>query len=285
MTRPDRPGGLEAYRRVFSRSKGLSVPDPDPDPDPNPNPGPVPDSSGPELAGAMTKDPSPYSNGPLRTTTPTTNLPPTFPSPFNTRAEDAPRSPGDTAHLVPSTSSLEPPQVPGLVVSDYDSRGDWNLQYPYRRDQVDNAPPRTFDDIRRASTSQNRDIGDDQDQDQHLGINVPADDAYSEASSRFRAKRSQYATSRSWRKDRGGYGSDSDKEDKGGVQDAEDEAYDTDLDSLASQGGIRKPREHARKLWKWKSLVANRYEHMLLECIVNIGTFCCSPNLTSHLTL
>lgn len=267
MTRPDRPGGLKAYQRVFLRSKGLFVPDPDPHGAPTPAPD---ESGGPEPA-----------VDPLTVLTPPPGLgtPPTTPGPPFT---------GDAANLSPPTFSLTPPEPPTLVIGDYDgeTRG---LIPPYRREDANNRPPRTFDDIRRASTSQNRGDVDDEN-DQHLGINIAVDDAYSEASSRFRAKRSQYAASRSWRRGRGGGGgdgSDSDKSDKV-ANDGEDEAYDTDLDSQASQGGIRKPREHARKLWKWKSLVANRYEHMLLECIVNIGTswptFCLlqQPLLNHH---
>ncbi|KAI0383904.1 P-loop containing nucleoside triphosphate hydrolase protein [Hypomontagnella monticulosa] len=185
------------------------------------------------------------------------------PEPADSPAEVKLPPPKSTTTRTPPSASPAFPQSPEIIICDAQGR----LIPRYRLD--DNVPPRSFDDIRRASTSQNNDNGNENDQ--HLGVNVVVDDAYSEASSRFRAKRSQYAASRSWRKAPGGYGSDSDKEGKG-AKDGEDEAYDTDLDSQASQGGVRRPREHARKMWKWKSLVANRYEHMLLECIVNIDS-------------
>jgi hypothetical protein len=258
MTQPDRsmdPYGLGLYQRVFRRSKGFPVQDP------------VADSSGLELADSTIEVPSPYwnPNGPPRAT-PTANPAINFHSPFETQANNLPPSPADaTTARIPPPVSPASPQSPKVAI--YNAQG--GLIPPCRLDDANNAPPRSFDDIRRASTSQNNLSSNENDL--HLGINVVVDDAYSEASSRFRVKRSQYAASRSWRKAPGGYGSDSDKENKG-AKDGEDEAYDTDLDSQVSQGGVRRPREHARKMWKWKSLAANRYEHMLLECIVNIGT-------------
>ncbi|SPO02596.1 uncharacterized protein DNG_05269 [Cephalotrichum gorgonifer] len=258
MTRPDRTVdayALALYQRVFLRSKGLSVPDP------------VASDSGIKPVDAMIEVPGPYwsPNDPPRPV-PTPSPIPDSHTPPETQANNRHQPPADatTAQTPPPASPISP-QSPKVVI--YDAEG--GLAPPCRLDEANNRPPRSFDDIRRASTSQNN--VDDGENDLHLGINVIVDDAYSEASSRFRAKRSQYAASRSWRNTRGGYGSDSDKEDKG-AKDGEDEAYDTDLDSQASEGGIRRPREHARKMWKWKSLVANRYEHMLLECIVNIGT-------------
>lgn len=257
MTRSDRPAnshGLRLYQRVYLRSKGLAVPDP------------VANDSSLEPEDSTTEVPSPHQNpdeppGATATANPTSN----FHSPFRTQIDDLPPSTAAaTTARTPPPASPASPQSPQVAI--YDDQG--GLIPPCRLDDANNAPPRSFDDIRRASTSQNNENGNENDL--HLGINVVVDDAYSEASSRFKAKRSQYAASRSWRKTPGGYGSDSDKEDKG-AKGGEDEAYDTDLDSQASQGGARRPREHARKMWKWKSLVANRYEHMLLECIVNIG--------------
>lgn len=234
---PDDPQGLGPYLRVYMRSKGVSVPDPEVD-----NNGAVPAESTTQV--------------PRQKPTPTPNPTPNFHSPFESH--------------VPSADATAT-QGPQLIV--HDAQG--GLISPCRLDNVHNAPPRSFDDIRRASTWRNNDNDNDNDNenknDMHLGINVLVDDAYSEASSRFRAKRSQFASSRSWRKAPGGFGSDSDEEKKG-VKDGEGEAWDTDLDSQASQGGVRRPREHARKMWKWKALVANRYEYMFLECIVNIGT-------------
>jgi len=249
MTRPD---GLERYRRVFQRSRGINVPDP------------VTNDGGPEPDDSTTNVPGPQwgPNEPPGTT-PTPNPPFIFRSPFEHQAHNPPPSPSPTPADALTAAQAPPPQF--LY---YDAQG--GLTTPRPVDETKNAPPRSFDDIRRASTSQNNE--DANKDDQHLGIHQMVDDAYSEASLRFKAKRSQYAASRSWRKAGGAYGSDSDRDDKG-AKDGEDEAYDTDLDSQASQGGVRRPREHTRKMWKWKSLVANRYEHMLLECIVNIGTW------------
>ncbi|KFA78367.1 hypothetical protein S40288_09969 [Stachybotrys chartarum IBT 40288] len=248
MTKPNTndPSGLGPYLRAFLRAQGISVQDP------------VTNDRGPKAAESTAEVSSP--DEPSASKYPT----PSFHPPFESQAHNLPTLPADAKSAqTPDPGSPTSPMTPEVVI--YDAQG--GLIPPRRRDADENVPPRSFDDIRRASTSMNNRNEDDQ----HLGINVVVDDAYSEASSRFRSKRSQYATSRSWRKAPGGYGSDSDKGEKG-AKDGEDEAYDSDLDSQASQGGIRRPREHARKMWKWKSLVANRYEHMLLECIVNIDS-------------
>ncbi|KAK3298921.1 P-loop containing nucleoside triphosphate hydrolase protein [Chaetomium fimeti] len=244
---------LEPYRRVFLRSRGISVPDP------------VANGSGPEPVDSTTAvpallspnwSPNPGRNeppGPIPTPNPTFS----FCSTSENQEHNSAPPPADA-----TTAQTSPPEF--LY---YDPEGDKTTLHPL--DQTHHAVPRSFDDIRRASTSQNNVDGNNDNS--HLDVNVNADDAFSVATSRFKAKRSQYAASRSWRKAPGGYGSDSDNENKGG-KDGEDEAYDTDLDSQASQIGVRRPREHARKMWKWKSLVANRYEHMFLECIVNIDS-------------
>ncbi|KAK0613659.1 P-loop containing nucleoside triphosphate hydrolase protein [Immersiella caudata] len=242
-----RPDGLERYRRVFLRSRGVAVSE-----------DPVANGSGAALDHSTPKGPGLQPPGPTSLTPdPQSVFGPSFEAPRNPAPSPAPRQAD-----APNTAQAPVPQF--LF---HDAQGD--LATPRPVDETKNAPPRTFEDIRRASTSQNN---EDANKDElHLGIQVNVDDAYSEASLRFKAKRSQYAASRSWRRGGGAYGSDSDKDNKG-ARDDEGEAYDTDLDSQASQGGVRRPREHARKMWKWKALVANRYEHMLLECIVNIDT-------------
>ncbi|RSM05283.1 hypothetical protein CDV31_009681 [Fusarium ambrosium] len=149
----------------------------------------------------------------------------------------------------------ETTQLPKITV--HDTKG--NLTVPTHLGR-DTAPPKSFSEIGESSTSQNNE--------QNQAKEIEIDDVHSMASSRFQAWQSQYG-SPSWARNQG-HGSDSDKDDKVAAGGADDEPWDSDLDSQASKKGDRPPREHARKMWKWRSLAANRFEHMLLECIVNI---------------
>lgn len=135
---------------------------------------------------------------------------------------------------------------------------------PTIRAQDDLAPPRSFNDISKNSTSQNNE--------HQLEIENLADDAYSEAEQSFVENQSRRGRP-SWFRRRPGYDSDSEKSEKaGGKADPDDEAYDSDLVSEPDGGGTKQvAREHAKKMRKWSALATNRFENMLLECIVNTG--------------
>ncbi|KAK5655530.1 hypothetical protein OQA88_5461 [Cercophora sp. LCS_1] len=135
---------------------------------------------------------------------------------------------------------------------------------PTIRAQDNLAPPRSFNDISKNSTSQNNE--------HQLEIANLADDAYSEAEQSFVENQSRRGRP-SWFRRRPGYDSDSEKSEKVGAKaDPDDEAYDSDLVSEADAAGTRQvAREHAKKMRKWSALATNRFENMLLECIVNTG--------------
>jgi hypothetical protein len=130
---------------------------------------------------------------------------------------------------------------------------------PWRTGQ-DMAAPKSFDDIRKNSTSQNNLL--------NVKENLRLADDWSEAEVSFENNKGRRGPP-SWLPKRRGDGGDSSDDDKP-AHDPNDEAYDSDLVTEAS-GEIRIVREHAKKMRKWRALATGRFENMLLECIVNIG--------------
>jgi len=128
----------------------------------------------------------------------------------------------------------------------------------------DMAEPRSFDDIRRNSTSQNNLL--------NVKESIRLTDDWSEAEVSYANSRSMRGPP-SWRSKRGdGDGDGGDSSD--GVKpamDPNDEFYDSDLVTEAS-GEVRIVRVHAKKMRKWRASATGRFETMLLECIVNTGT-------------
>ncbi|KAK4068307.1 uncharacterized protein Triagg1_7550 [Trichoderma aggressivum f. europaeum] len=66
----------------------------------------------------------------------------------------------------------------------------------------------------------------------------------------------------------GEYNDDSDADDAKDPHNADDDVYDSDLDSQRSQPN-RTKREHHKKMREWRSKATTRFEKMLLDCIVN----------------
>ncbi|KAK4158466.1 putative mitochondrial AAA [Chaetomidium leptoderma] len=150
------------------------------------------------------------------------------------------------------------PGVPKILVLDENSE----LITPVRLGES-LEPPKSFAEIDRRRASQNDDL--------EVEIANLVDDAYSEAEQSFMETQSRRGRP-SWYRKRAGYESDSEKGDKGPKPDPNDETYDSDLDSETSrdrEGVRRATREHAKKMRVFRSLATNRFENMLLECIVN----------------
>ncbi|KAK3345923.1 P-loop containing nucleoside triphosphate hydrolase protein [Lasiosphaeria hispida] len=227
--------GFAAYRRAFLKSqKGLDVAEEEQVPPPSDN----------------LRDGDSNQNHPAR-------------DPFGDSGLEPPAAAGPGSgsrdNSRPNTRiQVVVPPVPKIQVF-----GEHSELIPTIRAQDDHAPPRSFDEIGRNSTSQNNE--------HQLEIANLADDAYSEAEQSFVEKQSRRGRP-SWFRKRPGYDSDSDKSEKVGAKgDPDDEAYDSDLVSeLEAPGGTRHvAREHTKKMRKWSALATNRFENMLLECIVN----------------
>ncbi|GAP90245.1 putative mitochondrial AAA [Rosellinia necatrix] len=131
---------------------------------------------------------------------------------------------------------------------------------PWRAGQ-DMTAPKSFDDIRRNSTSQNNLL--------NVKESIRLADDWSEAEVSFENNKSWRGPPSWLPKRRGnGDGGDSSDDDKP-AKDPNDEAYDSDLVTEAS-GEVRVVRVHDKKMRKWRALASGRFENMLLECIVNI---------------